>query len=108
MFRNQAKDLSPKGLAFQERDIAQDPGALADLKKLLSPHYFQGCMTTPVIVIDYAVTVGFDSAKIDKLVVDSEHPWCRSSIIPSTDFAIARCAEAPRSIGPIESPKFQT
>jgi glutaredoxin len=102
MFCDQAKEyLSPKGLAFQERDIALDPCALADLKKL-------GCMTTPVIVIDYAVIVGFDSAKIDKLVVDSEHPWCRSSIIPSTDFAIARCAEAPRSIGPIESPKFQT
>jgi len=65
MFCDQAKEyLSQKGLAFQERDIAQDPGALADLKKL-------GYMTTPVIVIDGAVIVGFDSGKIDQHAVDS-------------------------------------
>ena len=35
MFCDQAKEyLSQKGIKFQERDIAQDPGALADLKKL--------------------------------------------------------------------------
>ena len=35
MFCDQAKEyLSQKGLKFEERDIAQDPGALADLKKL--------------------------------------------------------------------------
>src|SRR2546422_2375588 len=46
MFCDQAKeDLSQKGIKFQERDIAQDRGALAELKKL-------GYMTTPVIVID--------------------------------------------------------
>ncbi len=38
-----------KGIRFQERDIAQDPGALADLKKL-------GYMTTPVIVVDDSVS----------------------------------------------------
>jgi glutaredoxin 3 len=66
MFCDQAKEyLSQKGLAFQERDIAQDPGALADLKKL-------GYMTTPVIVIDGAVIVGFDAAKTDEYVIDSE------------------------------------
>ncbi len=66
MFCDQAKEyLSQKGIKFQERDIAQDPGALADLKKL-------GYMTTPVIVIDGAVIVGFDSAKIDKYAVDSK------------------------------------
>jgi glutaredoxin len=65
MFCDQAKEyLSQKGLKFQERDIAQDPGALADLKKL-------GYMTTPVIVIDGAVIVGFDSTKIDRHAVDS-------------------------------------
>src|SRR5438445_9213858 len=37
----------------------QDASALADLKKL-------GYMTTPVIVIDGAVIVGFDAAKIDR------------------------------------------
>jgi glutaredoxin 3 len=66
MFCDQAKEyLSQKGLAFQERDIAQDPSALADLKKL-------GYMTTPVIVVDGAVIVGFDSAKIEKYTVDSK------------------------------------
>ena len=35
MFCNQVKEyLSQKGIKFQERDIAQDSGTLADLKKL--------------------------------------------------------------------------
>jgi glutaredoxin 3 len=60
MFCDQAKEyLSQKSLAFQERNIVQDPGALSDLKKL-------GYMTTPVIVIDGSVIVGFDSEKIDQ------------------------------------------
>ena len=60
MFCDQAKEyLSQKGIQFQERDIAQDPSALADLKKL-------GYMTTPVIVIDGSVVVGFDADKIDQ------------------------------------------
>jgi glutaredoxin 3 len=60
MFCDQAKEyLSQKGLAFQERDLAHDPGALADRKEL-------GYMTTPVIVIDGTPIVGFDSAKIDE------------------------------------------
>jgi glutaredoxin 3 len=60
MFCDQAKEyLSQKGIQFQEKDIAQDPVALADLKKL-------GYMTTPVIVIDGSVTVGFDVDKIDQ------------------------------------------
>jgi glutaredoxin 3 len=60
MFCDQAKEyLSQKGIQFQEKDIAQDPGALADLKKL-------GYMTTPVIVIEGAVIVGFDTEKIDQ------------------------------------------
>ena len=60
MFCEQAKEyLSQKGIEFQERDIAEDLGALADLKKL-------GYMTTPVIVIDGSVIVGFDADKIDQ------------------------------------------
>ena len=60
MFCNQAKEyLSQKGIQFQDKDIAQDPSALADLKKL-------GYMTTPVIVIDGSVIVGFDADKIDQ------------------------------------------
>ena len=62
MFCDQAKEyLSQKGIEFQERDIAQDPSALADLKK-------RGYMTTPVIVIDGSVIVGFDVDKIDQLL----------------------------------------
>jgi glutaredoxin 3 len=62
MFCDQAKEyLSQKGLEFQERDIAQDPTVLADLKRL-------GYMTTPVIVIDSSVTVGFDAEKIAQTV----------------------------------------
>lgn len=58
MFCNQAKEyLSQKDIEFQEKDIVQDPGALTDLKKL-------GYMTTPVIVIDSNVIVGFDAEKI--------------------------------------------
>jgi len=62
MFCDQAKEyLSHKGVEFQERDIAQDPSALADLKKL-------GYLTTPVIVIDGSVIVGFDAEKIAQKV----------------------------------------
>jgi glutaredoxin 3 len=60
MFCDQAKEyLSQKGVKFRERDIAHDPGALADLKKL-------GYTTTPVIVIGGSVIVGFDAEKIDQ------------------------------------------
>jgi glutaredoxin len=59
MFCDHAKEyLSQKGVQFQERDIMQDPTALADLKKL-------GFMTTPVIVVNGTVIVGFDADKID-------------------------------------------
>jgi glutaredoxin len=60
MFCDQAKEyLSQKGIKFQEKDITQDPSALADLKRL-------GYMTTPVIAIDGSVIVGFDVEKIDR------------------------------------------
>ena len=64
MFCDQAKEyLSQKGIKFQERDITHDSGALADLKKL-------GYMTTPVIVVDGSVIVGFDAEKIDQALGD--------------------------------------
>jgi len=60
MFCQQAKEyLSQKGVPFQEKNIVQDPSALADLKQL-------GYMTTPVIVIGNAIIVGFDKDKIDQ------------------------------------------
>jgi glutaredoxin 3 len=59
MFCDRAKEyLSQKGVQFLEKDIIQDPTALDELKKL-------GYMTTPVIVIDSTVIVGFDTDKID-------------------------------------------
>jgi len=59
MFCDQAKAyLSQKGIKFQEKDVKQDSSALAELKKL-------GYMTTPVVVIDGTVIVGFDAARID-------------------------------------------
>ncbi len=65
MFCNQAKEyLSQKGITFQERDIAQDPDALADLKKL-------GYMTNPVIVIEGTAIVGFDAEKISQALAPS-------------------------------------
>jgi glutaredoxin len=60
MFCDQAKEyLSQKGIQFEEKDIAGDAAALVDLKAL-------GYMTTPVIVIDSSLVVGFDADKIDR------------------------------------------
>ena len=68
MFCNQAKEyLSQKGITLQDRDIVDDPDALTDLKKL-------GVMTTPVIVIDGSVIVGFDAGKIDSALRDQDLP----------------------------------
>ena len=59
MFCDRAKEfLSRKGVAFQVRDITQDDGAMEELQAL-------GYMTTPVLVIDGEVIVGFDQAKIE-------------------------------------------
>lgn len=59
MFCDQVKEyLSQKGIKFQEKEVTQDSSALAELQKL-------GYMTTPVVVINEVVIVGFDAAKID-------------------------------------------
>ncbi|MBI1740382.1 MAG: glutaredoxin family protein [Acidobacteriales bacterium] len=59
MFCNQAKEyLSQKNVQFEDKDITKNAQALEELKKL-------GYMTTPVVVIDRAVIVGFDAEKID-------------------------------------------
>jgi len=59
MFCSQAKEyLSQKQVPFEDRNITADSSALEELKKL-------GYMTTPVLVIDGSVIVGFDQAKID-------------------------------------------
>jgi glutaredoxin len=59
MFCNQAKEyLSQKQIPFQDRDITRDPSALDELRRL-------GYMTTPVLLIDGSMIVGFDRDKID-------------------------------------------
>jgi len=59
MFCQRTKEyLSQKQILFQERDVTKDPEAIAELQRL-------GYVTTPVTVIDGALIVGFDSAKID-------------------------------------------
>jgi len=53
--------LSQKNIVFTERDVATDESALGELQKL-------GYMTTPVIVVDGEVVVGFDREKLEKLL----------------------------------------
>jgi glutaredoxin 3 len=59
MFCSQAKEyLSQRNVQFEDKDITQNAQALEELKKL-------GYMTTPVVVIERSVIVGFDAEKID-------------------------------------------
>ncbi len=46
-------------MAFQRRDIINDPTAMAELVKI-------GVMTTPVTVIDGEVIVGFDRGRLEQ------------------------------------------
>lgn len=62
MFCGKVKEfLSQNNVQFAERNIAADEAALAELAKL-------GYMTTPVTVIDGQVVVGFNVAKLEKLL----------------------------------------
>ena len=53
--------LSQRGVAFQTRDVLNDPTAMEELVKI-------GVLTTPVTVIDDEVIVGFDRARFEKLL----------------------------------------
>ena len=62
MFCGKVKEyLSQNKIAFTDRNIAADEVALTELEKL-------GYMTTPVIVIDGEVVVGFDVPKLRTLL----------------------------------------
>ncbi len=62
MFCNRTKEfLSQKGVEFEERDVSKDEAALEELQK-------RGLMTTPVTLIDGDAVVGFDRAKLAKLL----------------------------------------
>lgn len=49
--------LTRHGIAFQTRNVAEDPAAMDDLMRL-------GIATTPVTVIDGEVVVGFDEKRL--------------------------------------------
>ena len=60
MFCNKAKEfLSRHNISYTERNVAEDESALEELKRL-------GYMTTPVIVIDGSVIVGFNEEELIK------------------------------------------
>ncbi len=62
MFCDRVKEFfSQKQVEFTERNIAADPAALAELEQL-------GYMTTPVTVIDGEVIVGFNRARLERLL----------------------------------------
>ncbi len=62
MFCGKVKEfLSQNKIAFTERNVASEEAALAELEKL-------GYMTTPVTVIDDVAVVGYDPAKLTRLL----------------------------------------
>jgi len=68
MFCKRTKEfLSQQGIEFEERDVSQDEAALIELQQ-------RGLMTTPVTLIDGEAVVGFDRAKLVKLLGLDEAP----------------------------------
>lgn len=62
MFCRKVKEfLSQQGVPFTERDVSQSEAALSELEKL-------GVFTTPVTVIDDEIVVGFDRARLERLL----------------------------------------
>ncbi len=53
--------LSERGVAFERRDVINDPSAMAELVQLR-------VMTTPVTVIDGQVVVGFDRKRLEEVL----------------------------------------
>jgi len=53
--------LSQKGVNYTERNIATDPAAIYDLRKL-------GVMTLPLTLINGEAVTGFNQEKIDQLL----------------------------------------
>lgn len=62
MFCGKAKEfLSQRGVVFSERDVTTDPSAVEELEKL-------NVMTTPVIVVNGEVVIGFNRTRLEKLL----------------------------------------
>ena len=55
--------LSQKGVSFVTRDISQDQAAMDELVAL-------GVMTTPVIRVNGETVIGFDRARLERLLAD--------------------------------------
>ena len=55
--------LSQKGVSFVTRDISQDQRAMDELVAL-------GVMTTPVIRVNGETVIGFDRARLERLLAD--------------------------------------
>jgi glutaredoxin len=53
--------LRKQNIAFTDRDITSDDGALAELERL-------GVMTTPVTVVDGETVVGYDLNRLTTLL----------------------------------------
>ncbi len=53
--------LTKHDIAFQARNVAEDPAAMDDLMRL-------GVATTPVTVIDGEIVVGFDQKRLVALL----------------------------------------
>ncbi|HVH32025.1 MAG TPA: glutaredoxin family protein [bacterium] len=53
--------LTKHGIAFQARDVAEDPAAMDELMRL-------GVATTPVTVIEGEIVVGFDQKRLVALL----------------------------------------
>jgi glutaredoxin len=62
MFCNRTKEfLSQHGITFEERDVTRDEKALEELQR-------RSLMTTPVTLVDDQVVVGFDTARLARLL----------------------------------------
>ena len=62
MFCKQVEEfLARHGIAFQGRNVADDPKAMEDLMRL-------GVATTPVTVIDGEIVIGFDQKRLSALL----------------------------------------
>jgi glutaredoxin len=53
--------LSQKGIAFTERNVAQDPSALAELERL-------EVFSTPATLVDDQLVVGFNRKRLGELL----------------------------------------
>lgn len=61
MFCNMEKAWLPQhGVAFEERNITEDPSALEELEEI-------GLLSLPVTLINGEVVIGFDREKLSKL-----------------------------------------